>query len=952
MKRQLEPPSQTTLVRPGGPGKPENAGETGLRSSSSASSRIRNALFPSSLSIRVRLTLWYAFFFLVLLVAMGTLVLIQVRRHLVDNADHGLKEELEELFEEIQLTRDQQEMVTRLRQRFSAHSHFHFQVLDEDLHVLFNSRFLANLQLPEPRQRPAEMRGGQFENIYLDELGKFRLLSLSVRDASATPMLLRAVSPQHALEREFRSHVWIFATLGPVALIAALIAGYLVAGHLLSPIKRINETAKLISAERPRERLPVENEDDELGELSTTLNNTFERLENSLDAMKRFTSNAAHELRSPLAVLRTEIEIALRKPRPTEEYRRVLDVVLAEAKRLGDLVDQLLALSRHDAGVQEMLTDEVPVGALLSDVTCRFLVVAQQKGVRLTSSSIPNCFLLGQDIWISQLFFNLIDNAIKFTPEGGDVLVSAHIRRKDECAIRASQGSPAMEARPGHRASQGSPAMEARPIHRASQGSPAMEARPIIEIVVADTGIGIPADQLPMVFDRFFRGDKSRGHHRGTGLGLAICKSIVKAHGGTIEATSELGAGAAFTVRLPLLDVAPSEEFVLEARPAVVLSDNGESVDSRHRAPLAAPPVSPPVGPPAGPPVNPPVSPSASPPVSPPAVRRHGFTIVELLVTIGIIGVLTALLLPAVQAAREAVRRVACQDHLRQLGLAVQNYQSSLSVYPPGGIFTGHTSWSVHGRLLPYLEQQNAFQRVHLDLDWHDPVNLATGVQKMRIEVFRCPSDPRSDELYEDDDEGFVATVNYGFNFGTWFVFDPRDDSCGDGCFHVNNYFGPEAIADGASNTLCAAEVKTFTPYFRNTANPGPQIPPNAAYLANFAGGAQFKLGPGRNENGGHTEWCDSPAHETGFTTVFRPNERVAYTHSDGVTYDIDFNSRYEGTSWTEPTYAAITARSFHPGLVNTSWMDGSVRTTAETIDLRVWRAISTRDGGEVCHSP
>ncbi len=329
---------------------------------------------------------------------------------------------------------------------------------------------------------------------------------------------------------------------------------------------------------------------------------------------------------------------------------------------------------------------------------------------------------------------------------------------------------------------------------------------------------------------------------------------------------------------------------------------------------------------------------------------RLGVTLVELLVVLAIIGSLAALLLPAVQAAREAARRVQCGNNLKQMGLAVQNYESVHRVFPPGGIFTGTTSWSAHGRIMPYLEQAAALDRVRFDLDWQDPLNLATGIQKLRISQYTCPSDPLSKEYYYDD-EGAVSAVSYGFNFGTWFVFDPRNNSYGDGCFHVNARIGTQSVTDGLSNTLCLAEVKSFTPYIRNTANPGAVVPPNLQYLTSFIGGAQFKMGKSQNDNGGHTEWCDSPVHESGFTTVFVPNQMVIYVHSDGNSYDIDFNSRYEGTSWTQPTYAAVTSRSYHAGLVNSVRMDGSVHATADNISREVWRAMGTRSGSEILPS-
>jgi predicted heme/steroid binding protein len=222
-------------------------------------------------------------------------------------------------------------------------------------------------------------------------------------------------------------------------------------------------------------------------------------------------------------------------------------------------------------------------------------------------------------------------------------------------------------------------------------------------------------------------------------------------------------------------------------------------------------------------------------------------------------------------------------------------------------------------------------------------------VQKLFVAPFTCAADPNSHTLHnEGPGEGYVSPVNYGFNFGSWFIFDPQSDRSGDGCFQVNAALKPSSISDGLSNTLCAAEVKTFQPIFQNTENPGPTIPTATSYLTRFSGAAQFELGPSLSDNGGHVEWCDGPVHESGFTTTFSPNQRVAYIHSDGRTYDIDFNSRYEGTSRSQPTYAAVTARSYHVGLVHTAWMDGSVRVIANSVDLTTWRAMSTRAGGEV----
>ena len=333
-------------------------------------------------------------------------------------------------------------------------------------------------------------------------------------------------------------------------------------------------------------------------------------------------------------------------------------------------------------------------------------------------------------------------------------------------------------------------------------------------------------------------------------------------------------------------------------------------------------------------------------------VRRHGFTLVELLVVIAIIGILIALLLPAVQSAREAARRSSCKNNLKQIGLALHNYLSSNRSFPPsfclrpGTVLSGNNgSWSIHGRLLPYLEQANAYDQVQLHIAWD--AQLASGVPQLRIPTYVCPSDP-NDTVRIKNGAPYIYPQTYGFSFGTWLVYDPGTGRGGDGAFYVNSRTRPADIRDGLSNTLAAAEVKAFTPYVRNTPDPGPAEPMSPTELAGFTSGGQYKLGPATNDNTGHTEWCDGRVHHSGVTTVFTPNTVVEYVHSDGNTYDIDYNSMQEGRDASQPTYAAVTSRSYHPAVVNACLMDGSVRSVSETIDLAVWRALGTRLGGEV----
>jgi len=328
-----------------------------------------------------------------------------------------------------------------------------------------------------------------------------------------------------------------------------------------------------------------------------------------------------------------------------------------------------------------------------------------------------------------------------------------------------------------------------------------------------------------------------------------------------------------------------------------------------------------------------------------PAVRP-AFTLVELLVVIAIIGILIALLLPAVQAAREAARRAECLNHLKQLGLATQNYADTWHCFPSSAIIdsagqtTGNNvSWGVHGRLLPYLEQRAVADRIDLSAAW----DAQLVIDAVRIRAFACPSDPRSNEV-RDTGAGKprLYPTNYGFNLGTYFVYDPRTGQGGRGISYPNSALAWSSVTDGTSNTLLSAEVKAWQPYRRN-GGPTWTSPPEtvAEAAAVTASAAEFK-------NTGHTEWPDGRVHHTGFTTCLVPNSRVPCSWA-GVEYDCDYNAWQEGRNGAAgyPTYAIVTARSFHPGGINAAFVDGSCRFVRETISLSAWRALGTRDGGE-----
>jgi prepilin-type N-terminal cleavage/methylation domain-containing protein len=321
----------------------------------------------------------------------------------------------------------------------------------------------------------------------------------------------------------------------------------------------------------------------------------------------------------------------------------------------------------------------------------------------------------------------------------------------------------------------------------------------------------------------------------------------------------------------------------------------------------------------------------------------RGFTLIELLVVIAIIGVLISLLLPAVQQAREAARRAQCKNNLKQIGLALHNYLETHSAFPPSfclGTSTGGR-WSVHARILPFVDQANVLAQIDLTVSYSVPPNSTAGVSALRIPVYLCPS--------EINDRARVGTqthypTNYAFNGGTWKLFThdavlTNGGQPGNGSFAPNSRFRPSDFTDGMSSTLCFSEVKAYTPNVGNGHEGTDSLPTSVS-----------SYNAGSFSTTGHTEWVDGKVHETGFTTTFTPNYVEMVSGSGGGPLDGDFISCKEGGASCAglPTYAAVTSRSFHEGIVNSLLMDGSCRSISENIDTAVWHNLGARNDGNV----
>lgn len=332
--------------------------------------------------------------------------------------------------------------------------------------------------------------------------------------------------------------------------------------------------------------------------------------------------------------------------------------------------------------------------------------------------------------------------------------------------------------------------------------------------------------------------------------------------------------------------------------------------------------------------------------------RRPAFTLIELLVVIAIIAVLIALLLPAVQQAREAARRTQCRNNIKQLGLAIHNYESAMTCLPPTAVVIrqpDNSLWTAylgpHSRLLPYIEQGNAYNAININTSYGDVANIpAVG----RVtQMFLCPSEPRS-EPGANASFGTIGGVNYGFCMGDWYVWaGPDGGPQTRSAFGVNLSRRMADFTDGTSHTLWLSEVKNYQPYIRDCGSlsgihdanniPSPSADPETVAPEYAAGGCTFLLN-------GHSQWAELTVHHNGFTTAWPPN-KVTPGGPSFAYPDVDLNSQRERIGG--PTFAAITSRSHHIGGVHSLMGDGAVKFISSSVDGRVWRALGTVAGSE-----
>jgi heavy metal sensor kinase len=313
-----------------------------------------------------------------------------------------------------------------------------------------------------------------------------------------------AADPEVRLEQQLREILVVLVLGFPLVVVLAGVGGYVLARRALAPIDHLGAAARRITAERLHERLSVSNEKDEIGRLASVFNDTLARLESSFDQLRRFTADASHELRTPLSVLRGIGEMGLRETRTPAEYKDAIGSMLEEVDRLTRLVDTLLRLSRGDAGTVRLAPEELDLGQLARDVVSSLGILAEERQQRINVDVAENVRVSADRLVVRDAITNVIDNAIKYSPDGSGI----------EIRVR-SEGHDAV-------------------------------------VSVADHGPGIPEVHRERIFDRFYRIDEGRSREMGgTGLGLAIAKWAVEANGGRI-AVESAERGSVFRIVLPL----------------------------------------------------------------------------------------------------------------------------------------------------------------------------------------------------------------------------------------------------------------------------------------------------------------------------------------------------------------------------------------------------------------
>ena len=450
-------------------------------------------------SIRTRLTLWYTAFLLGTLIISGAAIYIVLSHVLLDNFADQLEQEV--LLAQTGVSKENGKLVfdPAALSGYDDHDHFIRVATDTGAIIVDTSDPEDNPPFLQVGDDPAE---ATFDWIELDG-EPFGIAAVPVVLDGAVVGRVEIGSSRQDIDETLNTLEWIFAITLPILLAFAGIGGYLVSGRALAPVDAITTMAATIEPDQLGKRLDLDLPDDELGRLARTFDAMLARIETAFERQRQFTGNAAHEMRTPLSLMQSQVELTLSRPRKPADYQEALTNLHGDIDRLTSIVSMLLALARADSEKLQLVREPSDLGEIVPLVLASYAPQAEERGVRLLDHSSPSPVMVDDDL-VVQLLVNLIDNALAHTPAGGTITVGAANQTDRSC------------------------------------------------LWVADTGSGIAPDHQAHIFERFYRADSGRARGEGgVGLGLAFCKAIAEAHGGTLTVQSEPGHGARFDFCLP-----------------------------------------------------------------------------------------------------------------------------------------------------------------------------------------------------------------------------------------------------------------------------------------------------------------------------------------------------------------------------------------------------------------
>lgn len=464
-------------------------------------------------SIKTRLALWYGSVFGAVLILLGLVVYFYLSKNLYSNFDLSLQSTAQALARSQPAVRPPRsgptpdDFLEWMNDPDFLSKFFHF--FDPFGNSRFHSRNMPKQNLPlTPTAFNSALHGSMtFETFFTREQEPVRVLTFPVMENGTLVNIIQVGGSLRHAEGMLKQVRFILFSALPTLLVLALAGGWFLARKALQPVDAMAEVARQIAAGDPSRRIPIHECQDELSRLAETFNTMIQGMENAIQRVRQFSADASHELRTPLTILKGETELALRQARSIEEYQQTLASGLEEIDRIAKIVEELFLLSKADLGEARLEMKEVALAPLVADTVLQMELLAKDKALSLLLDRNEPLSITGDSDRLRELLLNLIENAVRYTPAEGRITVS--LRRKDGSA----------------------------------------------ELTISDTGIGIPKEDLPRIFDRFYRSDDARAlNPKGSGLGLSICRWIVHAHRGEITVASERGQGTTFQIHFPLFN--------------------------------------------------------------------------------------------------------------------------------------------------------------------------------------------------------------------------------------------------------------------------------------------------------------------------------------------------------------------------------------------------------------